>query len=445
MLAFIFELLSRSKRFKKIKPAIRPMLAVGSCAAILAAASGYFLSQEGGYDLVLVERHRQLGIGTALFTVFTYIFISYSSRIHKAYRRSARLFVFLPLMLLLVYTGHLGGSLTHGEDFLTAPSQILTEQSPIESQQVSNVIEANIYGDVIKPLLDQHCSSCHSAKKQKGNLRLDEIDWIRKGGKHGAVLVAGDPSESELYKRLVLPIEEDHHMPPRGKKQLSSSEVELLREWILQGSEFDKKIKDLKEPKEMEKAYLATVNQQAASLIPESPVEPVNPEIVTTLKAQGIIVVPMAANSNYVSVTCLEPQKITDEETKLLEPLSSQLLELKLSRSFITNETLKRIKGCKKLKKLFLDHTKISDDGIGALIDTKLVYLNLVGTPLTDQCVDNLGSIKTLSNVFLFGTKISEQGISKLHELNPTLTIDKGGYTLDQLPSDTIEFKRTEY
>lgn len=234
-------------------------------------------------------------------------------------------------------------------------------------------------------------------------------------------------------------------MPPRGKKQLSSSEVELLREWILQGSEFDKKIKDLKEPKEMEKAYLATVNQQAASLIPESPVEPVNPEIVTTLKAQGIIVVPMAANSNYVSVTCLEPQKITDEETKLLEPLSSQLLELKLSRSFITNETLKRIKGFKNLKKLFLDHTKISDDGIGALIDTKLVYLNLVGTPLTDQCVDNLGSIKTLSNVFLFGTKISEQGISKLHELNPTLTIDKGGYTLDQLPSDTIEFKRTEY
>lgn len=421
------------------------MLALGSCAAIVAAASGYLLSQEGGYDLALVERHQQLGIGTALFAVATYVFISYSSRIHKAYRRSARLFVFLPLMLLLIYTGHLGGSLTHGEDFLTAPSQILTEQSPIESLQVSNVIEANIYGDVIKPLLDQHCSSCHSAKKQKGNLRLDEVDWIRKGGKHGAVLVAGDPSESELYKRLVLPIEEDYHMPPRGKKQLSSSEVELLREWILQGSEFDKKIKDMKKPKEMEKTYLATINQQAASFIPESPVEPVNPEIVTTLKAKGIIVVPMAANSNYVSVTCLEPKKITDEETKLLEPLSSQLLELKLSRSLITNETLKRIKGFKNLKKLFLDHTKISDDGIGALIDTKLVYLNLVGTPLTDQCVDNLGSIKTLGNVFLFGTKISEQGISKLHELNPTLTVDKGGYTLDQLTSDTIEFKRTEY
>jgi uncharacterized membrane protein len=445
LLAFIFELLSISKRFKKLKPAIIPALVLGSCAAIVAAASGYFLSQEGGYDLEMVNNHQQFGIVTAVFAVVTYFFISYASVLDKSYRKPARVIVFLPLMSLMIYTGHLGGSLTHGEDFLTAPSQTLIEESSLVSAQIADVKEAKVFNDLIKPLIDQHCSSCHSAKKQKGNLRLDEVELIRKGGKHGVVLVSGSPAESELYKRVLLPIEEEHHMPPRGKRQLSSSEAELLREWILQGCDFDKKVKELTEAEKMEKAYLATIITQQDSFIPVSAVDPVNPEIVNTLRAKGIIVVPVAANSNYVSVTCLEPKKITDEEVKLLEPLSDQLLELKLSRSLITDEALKRIEGFKNLKKLFLDYTTISDAGMKDLTGTKLSYLNLVGTALTDQCLDNLSSMTTLGQVFLFGTKISEQGVTKLYQLNPNLKIDKGGYVLEKLPSDTIEYKRIVY
>jgi len=258
-------------------------------------------------------------------------------------------------------------------------------------------------------------------------------------------VIAGNPAESELYKRILLPIEEEHHMPPRGKKQLSSSEAELLKEWILQGCDFDKKVKELIEPEKMEKAYLAASAQHTDSFIPLSPVEQVRPDVISTLKAKGIIVVPIAANSNYISVTCLEPKKITDEEMKLLEPLSDQLLELKLSRSLITDESLKRIKEFRNLRKLFLDHTHISDTGMKDLIELNLTYLNLVGTPLTDECVENLSSITSLAQIFLFGTKISDSGINRLHKLNPNLIVDKGGYMLEKLPSDTIEYKRTKY
>ena len=83
-------------------------------------------------------------------------------------------------------------------------------------------------------------------------------------------------------------------MPPRGKKQLSSSEAELLREWILQGGDFDKRVKDLAEPKKMETVYLTTIiNQQEASFIPVSAVDPVSLDVIGTLKAKGIIVVPV--------------------------------------------------------------------------------------------------------------------------------------------------------
>lgn len=445
ILAFIFELLSRSKRFKKIKPAVRPALALGSCAAIAAAASGYFLSQEGGYDQVMVDNHQRFGIGTAVLAVVTYLFISNASLFKKSYRKPTRMIAFLPLMVLIVYTGHLGGSITHGEDFLTAPTVILAEESPMVSKKIADVKEAAVYTDMIKPLLDQHCSSCHSAKKQKGNLRLDEVELIRKGGKHGVVVIAGDPTGSEMYKRILLPIEEKHHMPPRGKKQFSSSEAELLREWILQGCDFDKKVKDMAVPERMESVYMATIiTRQADSFIPVSTVDPVSPDVISTLKEKGIIVVPVTANSNYVSVSCLEPKKITDKEIKLLEPLSYQLLELKLSRSLITDETLKRIKAFKNIKKLFLDYTLISDAGMKDLREMNLTYLNLVGTTLTDQCIDNLGNMKALNKVFLFGTRISDRGVGKLHQLNPSLKVDQGGYSLEKLTSDTIEYKRTK-
>jgi len=223
---------------------------------------------------------------------------------------------------------------------------------------------------------------------------------------------------------------------------LSSSQTELLREWILQGCDFDKKVKELIEPEEMEKAYLAASAQHTDSFIPLSPVDPVSPEVISTLKAKGIIVVPVAANSNYVSVSCLEPKKITDEEIKLLEPLSEQLLELKLSRSLITDESLKKIKTFKNLKKLFLDYTLISDAGMKDIGEMNVTYLNLVGTPLTDQYIDDLGNMTLLNQIFLFGTKISNRGVGQLQELKPNLIVDKGGYVLEKLPSDTIEYKR---
>jgi hypothetical protein len=50
----------------------------------------------------------------------------------------------------------------------------------------------------VRPLLVENCFSCHSAKKQKGGLRLDSQAAVLKGGKNGPVLVPGKPGESRL-------------------------------------------------------------------------------------------------------------------------------------------------------------------------------------------------------------------------------------------------------
>ena len=39
---------------------------------------------------------------------------------------------------------------------------------------IPNVQEAYVYSDVIKPILQTKCYSCHGVNKQKGKLRMDD-------------------------------------------------------------------------------------------------------------------------------------------------------------------------------------------------------------------------------------------------------------------------------
>jgi hypothetical protein len=79
-----------------------------------------------------------------------------------------------------------------------------------------------------------------------------------KGGKHGAIIKANDPANSELIKRLLLPEEDEHHMPPKGKTPLTEQEIALLHWWIQQGASFNKKVAQLK-PDEKVKPLLASL------------------------------------------------------------------------------------------------------------------------------------------------------------------------------------------
>src|SRR6516165_11602916 len=54
----------------------------------------------------------------------------------------------------------------------------------------------------VKPILAQHCFSCHSAKIHKGKLRLDTAALMRKGGTSGPAIVPGNAGKSLLIHAL---------------------------------------------------------------------------------------------------------------------------------------------------------------------------------------------------------------------------------------------------
>lgn len=73
-------------------------------------------------------------------------------------------------------------------------------------------------------------------QKQKGGLRLDTYAAVMQGGEDGAVVVAGDLKKSPLYKAITLPKEQEGHMPPPKKPQLTEDEIAKIKSWIEKGA-----------------------------------------------------------------------------------------------------------------------------------------------------------------------------------------------------------------
>src|SRR4051794_38327189 len=84
----------------------------------------------------------------------------------------------------------------------------------------------------IRPVLVGHCYSCHAAgTKQKGGLRLDTREGVRRGGESGPALVPGKPQESLLIKALR---QQGPKMPPKGK--LPDAVVADFVRWVEMGA-----------------------------------------------------------------------------------------------------------------------------------------------------------------------------------------------------------------
>ncbi|MFM6949303.1 MAG: DUF1549 domain-containing protein [Aquirufa sp.] len=111
-------------------------------------------------------------------------------------------------------------------------NQISTSTVPNNKLSDSQIAELNIK---VRTILAHNCYSCHDAQKSKGGLRLDKKEFIFKGGKNGPILIAGQPENSELIRRIKLPADDEDAMPTKGKR-IPKEEIELLSFWIKSGA-----------------------------------------------------------------------------------------------------------------------------------------------------------------------------------------------------------------
>lgn len=446
LLGVLLHWYSSRSGYENLAPAIKVTLLLGAFSAVASCISGWLLAGSGEYDVTTLDRHRWMGIGVAVISVVYYVL--YAKKLSIKITSPVLYSISILTVLLLMITGHLGGTLTHGEGYLT--SSLESDEGP--SKQVKKVIpdvqQAVAYSDIIQPVLQNKCYSCHGASKQKGKLRLDTPESIGKGGEGGRVLVAGKADDSELFERLLLDETDKKHMPPKGKPQLTESEIALMHWWINNGANFDAKVATIQQDEKI-KPLLLALQSDAVSATPSKPDVPseavaaASQETIAKLKAAGVTVIPVAKESNYLSVNFVSAPAVTEAEMKLLEAIAPQLVWLKLGSSPIGDNEMASIAKLTSLTRLHLDRTKITDKGIAQLKTlNKLQYLNIVGTEVTLNGLTALKELSELQTVYIYQTKITGADSAAIKKAFPKTVLDTGGYVLPILEGDTSEIKQ---
>jgi mono/diheme cytochrome c family protein len=274
------------------------------------------------------------------------------------------------------------------------------------------------FGKQIQPIFEQACVKCHGSDKHKGDLRLDLKDAAFKGGKDGPVIVAGDASKSDLYRRIILPEGSDDVMPNKGDV-LTKAQTDLIRDWINQGALWpdDALAKAASsEPSALAVAKLGDIKPTAAEL-----------QATTKLQAMGVDVRPLAANLNWheASFRSCDP-KSTDAALAQLKDMLS-LMELNLAGVKFSETSLASVKGLSNLTQLHLEHTSVTDAGLANVEGmSHLVYLNLFDTAVSDAGLDHLKSLGELRHLYLWQTKVTDTGVEALQKALPHCEIVRG-------------------
>jgi cytochrome c553 len=121
----------------------------------------------------------------------------------------------------------------------------------------------------IRPVLVNDCAECHGAKKQKGGLRLDSREALRRGGDTGPAVVPGDPAKS-LLLTSIKHLDPDLQMPEK-KPKLNATIIADFERWIADGAE------DPRESAQTLEADSTAILDRAKKLWAFQPPRPVTP------------------------------------------------------------------------------------------------------------------------------------------------------------------------
>lgn len=428
----------RRLRRKQVKPARLPALVFTALTAALAAGLGYLLGTTGDYS----QDHNFLPhfrwgtlfaglMGSALF------FASWRAHWHS---RATGIGYSVSLglaALALGITGHAGGNLTHGDEYLTsyAPPAIkptLEKMLGIEPRPAAPsaediaaipVAEREIYTQVVTPLLDSYCYACHSAAMQKGQLRLDSHEAILAGGKEGPSVVPGDPAQSLLIRRMELALDDEHHMPPADKPQHDAAALLVLRAWIAAGAPATGKVGELNLPEEA----LAAIGSAPASgagpldhgevegpspdqLARRAELEPLVAEVGAALGTSSISFVSRDQPDLLVNGYSLGSH-LTKEQVGALAPVAADIVELNLSQTPFDDAMAAVLPELPRLRKLNVAATTLTDAGLAALLPKcpQLEICIAYGTQLSDASLAPLAAVPTLRQAVLSLSKVTPE------------------------------------
>ena len=183
----------------------------------------------------------------------------------------------------------------------------------------------------VRPILEVSCIECHGVEKQKGDLRLDTLANLLKGGDSGPAIVPGNIDESILLERIFLPADDDEIMPPENGP-LSSNQQDILKRWIITGANWPKGVQLFP----VSKQELALRKKAESKKLVSLQIHPKQISLSTKEDFNSFVVVAKYADDVTRDVTkestfSLSDENIVQLENHTLSPLKDGKATLKAS------------------------------------------------------------------------------------------------------------------
>ena len=389
------------------RPALREasdfVLRAALVLALPTLALGYMLAYGAGDTGTTVSRHMWGAIALCIGLMLCLL-------VRPAWAAHEQRFVYPALLtmslLALVWTGHEGGSITHGSDYLTRymPRRL---RVLFGSPSLAGVNPDSFYAQHIHQVFDAKCVTCHGDSTEKGGLRLDSYDNVMRGGKDGAVIVPGKPDASMLLARVTLTPGDAHFMPAEGRTPLTSDEVSWIRSWIRAGASATAT------------SAAGATRTDADNELPPQPVgdySQLMPDILQMENGLGAKLVPVSskASDGLILRTVDAASSFGDAQLAAFQKFAPYIVEAELARTAVTDSSFDTLKSFTHLRALHLEGTSITGTNIAKLSSlAELTYLNLSGTKVSTQSIAPLRTMPHLRHLYLFNTPAQPDGAAE--------------------------------
>ena len=424
--AYLLTLAARLPRFARYEQAAGVLLQLGALGAVISAVLGYMLGLEGGYDARLVDLHRWSGIALGVASVV----LAWMVRRRRESR--AYLPAFTACMALMVWVGHLGGTLSHGEGYLLAhapgPVRALFGAEPRSDGPIviEDVERAAVRDQLVLPVLDASCTECHNPVKHNGDLDLTTAEGLLAGGENGAVISEEGALASELFRRVILPPDHEDAMPPSGRARLAPEDVELIGWWLDRGASPDatvgamapdaRLLRLLRErfgrPDPLERVRIRRAGDRA----------------VARANRGDFVVERVSEDGPYLRAR-LDPARQADERPTLddLSGVRKHVIDLDLGDSGFDDVAAAALGDFPHLRRLALHNTAVTDEAMRELAGLAyLGSLNIHGTAVTAAGLAELSGLEHLESVYAWNSGVVSAELSGAGGVASRVRVDLG-------------------
>ena len=403
---------------------------LGFMSSAFSALFGWLLAETGLYIEENLYLHKLFG-----FILVGMCFLAWIIRLSffkDFIPKNFKSFSNFVIIIILFITGHNGGNITHGENYLFeyAPEEIknrFVEDKNLLAEISISLDSIELYSNIIEPILINKCISCHNNEIKRGNLDLSSLPLLTKGGNAGSPIDKMNPRNSLIFKRINLPVDNIKFMPPDGPI-VSYDEINTILWWIKNSDKSNDVLSSIEIPDEIKISLnkIYNIDFSDKQWFEKISVQELDESKLTNIDKSVFQVRFISSNKKFVSVKYLK-NNLSEVEFDQLEAIKNHIAYLFIKDSNLSDKSLLNFLNLKNLVSLDIQKNSISDEGVKTLQKLEnLEVLNLYGTKISKNSLEIIESFKNLKRVYVWDTKISKKDLESFNRDNSSIELVGG-------------------